>query len=83
MITISEFTKQEVIEVLGTAPEKVHAIPIAVEEPFTPDGPRAEGDYVLSVGTLEPRKNLRASGRGRAARRSGCCGWSARKGGAG
>jgi glycosyltransferase involved in cell wall biosynthesis len=58
VITISEFTRQEVIEVLGTAPEKVHAIPIAVEEPFTPDGPRAEGDYVLSVGTLEPRKNL-------------------------
>ena len=58
VITISEFTKQEVIEVLGTAPEKVHAIPIAVEEPFMPDGPRAEGDYVLSVGTLEPRKNL-------------------------
>ena len=58
VITISEFTKQEVIEVLGTAPGKVHAIPIAVEEPFTPDGPRAEGDYVLSVGTLEPRKNL-------------------------
>jgi glycosyltransferase involved in cell wall biosynthesis len=58
VITISEFTKQEVIDVLGTSPEKVHAIPIAVEEPFTPDGPRAEGDYVLSVGTLEPRKNL-------------------------
>jgi glycosyltransferase involved in cell wall biosynthesis len=58
VITISEFTRQEVIEVLGTSPEKVHAIPIAVEEPFTPDGPRAEGDYVLSVGTLEPRKNL-------------------------
>ena len=25
---------------------------------FKPDGPRAEGDYVLAVGTLEPRKNL-------------------------
>ncbi|HZQ17071.1 MAG TPA: glycosyltransferase family 1 protein, partial [Gaiellaceae bacterium] len=24
----------------------------------TPDGPRSEGDYVLAVGTLEPRKNL-------------------------
>jgi alpha-1,3-rhamnosyl/mannosyltransferase len=23
-----------------------------------PDGPKAEGDYVLAVGTLEPRKNL-------------------------
>ncbi len=39
------------------------------------DGPRAEGDYVLAVGTLEPRKNLApsiaAGGRRRAARR-GC-----------
>ena len=58
VITISEFTKSEVVDVLGTAPEKVHAIPIAVEAPFTPEGPGAEGDYVLSVGTLEPRKNL-------------------------
>src|SRR5207248_9793115 len=24
----------------------------------TPEGPRAEGDYLLAVGTLEPRKNL-------------------------
>jgi glycosyltransferase involved in cell wall biosynthesis len=58
VITISEFTRSEVVELLGTAPEKVHAIPIAVEPPFTADGPAAEGDYVLAVGTLEPRKNL-------------------------
>jgi glycosyltransferase involved in cell wall biosynthesis len=25
---------------------------------WSPDGPRAEGDYVLAVGTLEPRKNV-------------------------
>ena len=58
VITISEFTKSEVVDVLGTPAEKVHAIPIAVEAPFTADGPHAEGDYVLAVGTLEPRKNL-------------------------
>jgi glycosyltransferase involved in cell wall biosynthesis len=58
VITISEFTKREVVDVLGTTPDKVHAIPIAVEAPFTADGPRADGDYVLAVGTLEPRKNL-------------------------
>jgi glycosyltransferase involved in cell wall biosynthesis len=29
-----------------------------VEEAFAPAGPAAEGDYVLAVGTLEPRKNL-------------------------
>jgi glycosyltransferase involved in cell wall biosynthesis len=58
VITISEFTRTEVVQLLGAAPEKVHAIMIAVEAPFSADGPRAEGDYVLAVGTLEPRKNL-------------------------
>ena len=58
VITISEFTKSEVVELLGASPAKVHAIPIAVEAPFTAEGPHAEGDYVLAVGTLEPRKNL-------------------------
>ena len=33
-------------------------MPNGVETVFSPEGPRAEGDYVLSVGTLEPRKNL-------------------------
>ena len=28
---------------------------------FSPDGPAADGDYVLAVGTLEPRKNLAAA----------------------
>jgi glycosyltransferase involved in cell wall biosynthesis len=58
VISISEFTKREVVDVLRTPAEKVHAIPIAVEAPFTAEGARAEGDYVLAVGTLEPRKNL-------------------------
>ena len=58
VITISEFTKSEVLELLDVPPRKVHAIPIAVEAPFTADGPRSEGEYVLAVGTLEPRKNL-------------------------
>src|SRR5262249_10301491 len=40
VITISEFTRSEVVDLLGTPPEKVHAIPIAVEAPFTADGPR-------------------------------------------
>jgi glycosyltransferase involved in cell wall biosynthesis len=57
VITISEFTKREVVELLGVPEERVRAIPLAAGEPFTP-GDTADGEYVLAVGTLEPRKNL-------------------------
>ena len=36
-------------------------MPNAVEPVFTPAHVAAEGDYVLAVGTLEPRKNLAAA----------------------
>jgi len=58
LIAVSEFTKRELIEVLGVPEEKIRVIPNAVEQAFTRDGPVADGDYVLTVGTLEPRKNL-------------------------
>jgi glycosyltransferase involved in cell wall biosynthesis len=59
ILAISEFTKSELLEVLDIPPDKVTAVPLAVEtEVFRADGPAAEGDYVLAVGTLEPRKNL-------------------------
>ena len=84
IIAVSEFTKRELVELLGTPPGKVTVIPNGVAEVFSPDGPAAEGDYVLAVGTLEPRKNLErvagggASGRRRAAsRRRARLGWRA------
>jgi glycosyltransferase involved in cell wall biosynthesis len=58
VIAVSELTKRELVSLLGTPPEKIVVVPNAVEDVFVPDGPRAEGDYVLAVGTLEPRKNL-------------------------
>jgi len=58
VIAVSEFTRGELIELLHIPDEKVHVIPNAVGPPFGPDGKAAEGDYVLAVGTLEPRKNL-------------------------
>src|SRR5581483_4649737 len=58
VVAVSEFTKRELVDLLGTAPAKIRVVPNAVEDVFTPEGPRAEGDYVLAVGTLEPRKNL-------------------------
>jgi glycosyltransferase involved in cell wall biosynthesis len=54
----SEFTKRELVSVLGAEATKIRVVPIGVDDVFTPEGPRAEGDYVLAVGTLEPRKNL-------------------------
>ena len=58
LIAVSEFTKRELLELLGVPDEKVRVIPNAVAPFFRPDGPASEGDYVLAVSTLEPRKNL-------------------------
>jgi glycosyltransferase involved in cell wall biosynthesis len=58
LIAVSDFTKRELGELLAVPEAKIRVVPNAVEDVFTPDGPRAEGDYVLAVGTLEPRKNL-------------------------
>jgi glycosyltransferase involved in cell wall biosynthesis len=58
VIAVSEFTKGELVDLLGVASAKIRVVPNAIEEVFTPEGARADGDYVLAVGTLEPRKNL-------------------------
>ena len=58
VIAVSEFTKSELVSLLRVPDDRIRVIPNGVEEIFTPDGPRADGDYVLAVGTLEPRKNL-------------------------
>ena len=58
VLAVSEFTKRETVELLGVPDERVRVIGNAVDAEFTPDGPTAEGEYVLAVGTLEPRKNL-------------------------
>jgi glycosyltransferase involved in cell wall biosynthesis len=58
VITVSDFTRRELAELLDVPEGQVRVIPNAVGPPFEPDGKAAEGDYVLAVGTLEPRKNL-------------------------
>jgi glycosyltransferase involved in cell wall biosynthesis len=58
VIAVSEFTRQELIEVLRVPDEKIRVVPNAVSNEFTNIGEAEEGDYVLAVGTLEPRKNL-------------------------
>jgi glycosyltransferase involved in cell wall biosynthesis len=58
IIAVSEFTRRELVELLHVPDEKIRVVPNGVDEEFTSDGPAAEGEYVLAVGTLEPRKNL-------------------------
>jgi glycosyltransferase involved in cell wall biosynthesis len=58
IIVGSEFTRREVSELLDVSDEKLRVIPYGVGPPFIAEGPAADGDYVLTVSTLEPRKNL-------------------------
>jgi glycosyltransferase involved in cell wall biosynthesis len=58
VVAVSEFTRREVVELVGIGAERVRVVPNGVDAVFTSDGPRAEGDYALAVATLEPRKNL-------------------------
>jgi glycosyltransferase involved in cell wall biosynthesis len=58
VIAVSQFTASELEQVLRVPRERIRVIPNGVDDVFTADGPRSEGDYVLALGTLEPRKNL-------------------------
>jgi len=58
IVAVSEFTRRELVELLHVPPDKIRVVPNGVDDEFTQEGPAAEGEYVLAVGTLEPRKNL-------------------------
>jgi alpha-1,3-rhamnosyl/mannosyltransferase len=69
LVTDSEFVRSELLELFSLSEERVAAIPLGVESSYRPRG-EAElsesmrrfglraGRYLLSVGTIEPRKNL-------------------------
>jgi alpha-1,3-rhamnosyl/mannosyltransferase len=72
IIVDSEAVRREVIETLGVSPERVNTIHLGVSAEYRPRpaeeaGPclaryrLGYGQYVLAVGTLEPRKNLVAA----------------------
>ena len=78
IVVNSRFTGDDVASTLGVPRERIHVAYPGVEAVYTTEGPRAEGDYVLAVGTLEPRKNLAnaiAGLRGRELRVVGARGW--------
>jgi glycosyltransferase involved in cell wall biosynthesis len=58
IVAVSAFTRDGLVDKLDVPRERIRIVPNGVDPVFTPDGPAAAGDYVLAVGTLEPRKNL-------------------------
>jgi glycosyltransferase involved in cell wall biosynthesis len=56
----SEYTKADVLRTLGVDPARVHVAAPGVDAVFAPEGEGADlgAPYVLTVATLEPRKNL-------------------------
>lgn len=58
IVAVSEFSRDETIELAHIPAERIRVIPHGVDPVFAAAGHRAEGDYVLAVATLEPRKNL-------------------------
>lgn len=58
IVTVSEFSKADIVRHLGVDPERVSAIPEPVSPLFAPQGRREEERYLLSVGAMDRRKNL-------------------------
>jgi glycosyltransferase involved in cell wall biosynthesis len=69
IITISESTRRDVIRLLGAPPERVTRVYCGVDNRFTPEPASAAGtalrervglpgEFILYLGTIEPRKNL-------------------------
>jgi glycosyltransferase involved in cell wall biosynthesis len=58
VVAVSELSRDETIELAQVPAERIRVVPHGVDSVFTSDGPRADGEYVLAVATLEPRKNL-------------------------
>ena len=69
IISLSEHGRRDIIETYGITPERVSAIPLAAPSDFGPVQDYRElqrvrqtyginGDYILSVGSIQPRKNL-------------------------
>jgi glycosyltransferase involved in cell wall biosynthesis len=60
LVCISEYTARDAQELLGVEPERTPVVLPAPSDVFHPEGERADlgGPYILTVATLEPRKNL-------------------------
>ena len=81
VITDSEFSRQEIVEVYDVRPDSVHVVPLAAapifsEGPALPLPPGWPRHYVLHVGDLHVRRNLPMLARAVAAVRSRKQAWA-------
>lgn len=69
LVTISDYSKRDIVSTYGIDPGRVTVTPLAAPPHFAPviDGTELErvrkaygirGDYILAVGSIQPRKNL-------------------------
>ena len=69
ILSLSEHSRRDIIDTYGISPERITAIPLAAASHFAPVDDsrelqrvrhiyRINGDYILSVGSIQPRKNL-------------------------
>jgi glycosyltransferase involved in cell wall biosynthesis len=60
VLTVSERTKADLVELYAVPPERIVVTPNGVDPAFSP-APGGAHDYVLSVGAVQPRKNQLAA----------------------
>ena len=58
VIAVSQSTKRDLIEKLGVASEKITVVHEGVDHSRFAPNPKTDDDYLLFVGTVQPRKNL-------------------------
>ena len=69
IVTLSDFVRREVLDTFSFDPARVVTVPVGADERFRPHGVEEthgvmsrhdleHGRYILSVATIEPRKNL-------------------------
>jgi glycosyltransferase involved in cell wall biosynthesis len=69
LIVPSEYTRRDICETYGIAPARVSVVPLAAASCYAPVSDAKEiervrniygisGDYILAVGSIQPRKNL-------------------------
>ena len=59
IVTVSEFSKKEIISILNVPEEKVEVVYNAVSEKFKYNSSIEKENYILAVSSLDPRKNFK------------------------